>query len=543
MSTDCEDWDIESDVLVVGSGAAAFSAALTAAAWGCRVVVLEKEDRLGGTTAKAGATFWIPNNRLMREEGLSDPRDDALRYMARLSYPQLYDPCDDRLGLSPQHYDLIAGFYDQGSAMVDHHCRIGAMDIEIDLETPDYHADLPEDKAPRGRHLRPRGIAEAGGAVTGGELLVGRMNDVAEGLGVRVLTGHRVSEILRSDAGEVIGLEVRVGRRTVLARAQRAVIFGSGGFAHNPELRLAYLRGPIFGGCAAASSTGDFIRMGLGAGAALGNMSNAWWSQVPLEVALNTGPTIKDVWMPFGDSMIQVNRYGRRVVNEKMVYNERGQVHHYWNASKREYPNLLLFMIYDDAVANRPGPATSMRQPVPAAGEKAGYVISGQTWEDLATNLRQRLASLARATGGVQLDDSFEAELALTVERFNGFAWTGRDLDFGRGETPIQQAWNGPPRHADSPNPTMHPFAPDGPYHAIILAGGALDTKGGPIVNARAQVLDREGQPIPGLYGAGNCIAAPAGQAYWSAGGTIGPALTFGYIAGLEAASEPVKRA
>jgi 3-oxosteroid 1-dehydrogenase len=540
VTTGYEDWDIEADALVVGSGAAALSAALTAAARGCRVVVLEKEDRIGGTTAKAGATFWVPNNRLMREAGLADPRDDALRYMARLSYPQLYDPSDETLGLRQAHYDLIAAFYDHGAVMFDHHCRIGALDVELDLETPDYHADLEEDKAPYGRHLRPRGIAEAGGA-TGGELLVRRMDEVAKGLGVRVLTGHRAAEILRSDAGEVIGLEVRVGRRTVLARSQRAVIFGSGGFVHNPDLRLAYLRGPIFGGCAAHSSTGDFVRMGLNAGAALGNMSNAWWSQVPLEVVLRTGPTIKDVWMPFGDSMIQVNRFGRRVVNEKMVYNERGQVHHYWDPSKREYPNLLLFMIYDDAVANHPGPFTSMRQPVPLAGEKAGYVVSGQTWSELVANLDQRLASLVDHTGGVRLDVGFEAELARTIERFNSFAWTGRDLDFGRGDTPIQLAWNGPPRHPNSPNPTMHPFATVGPYHAIILAGGALDTKGGPVINARAQVLDREGEPIAGLYGAGNCIAAPVGQAYWPAGATIGPALTFGYIAGMEVASERVK--
>ena len=90
-------------------------------------------------------------------------------------------------------------------------------------------------------------------------------------------------------------------------------------------------------------------------------------------------------------------------------------------------------------------------------------------------------------------------------------------------------------------NPTMAPISSTGPYHCILVCGGTLDTKGGPKINARAQVIDSQGRPIPGLYGAGNCIASPAGQAYWSGGGTIGPAITFGYLAGLHAAQDTVK--
>jgi succinate dehydrogenase/fumarate reductase flavoprotein subunit len=319
------------------------------------------------------------------------------------------------------------------------------------------------------------------------------------------------------------------------------VVFASGGFAHNAELAATYLRGPIFGGCAAGTNTGDLVRIAASIGAALGNMSNAWWSQVVVETAMN-GPTIKDVWLPFGDSMIQVNRHGQRAVNEKMVYNERSQVHFLWSAHGREYPNLLMFMIYDDAVANAPGGMSSMRQPVPLAGQNAQYVIIGDTWEDLARNIDIRLEELSALTGGLRLAADFTTELRRSVARFNEFAEKGRDLDFHRGETPIQVAWHGRPRREDMPNPTMHAFADRGPYHAIILGAGALDTKGGPRIDPDGRILSVDGAPIPGLYGAGNCIAAPAGQAYWSAGATIGSALTFGYLAGKHVATAPVNR-
>jgi 3-oxosteroid 1-dehydrogenase len=124
-----------------------------------------------------------------------------------------------------------------------------------------------------------------------------------------------------------------------------------------------------------------------------------------------------------------------------------------------------------------------------------------------------------------------------TIDRFNSFAEKGTDPDFGRGVTPIEVAWASP-RRKGVKNPCLAPFADHGPYHCMIVGAGALDTKGGPRVNGRAQVLDHAGKPIPGLYGAGNCIASPMGQGYPGAGGTIGPAVTFGYLAGLNGAKE-----
>ena len=238
--------------------------------------------------------------------------------------------------------------------------------------------------------------------------------------------------------------------------------------------------------------------------------------------------------------MVFVNKYGVRVVNEKITYNERTQAHFHWDATHREYANLVLMMVYDSAVAGNPT-NWPFRYPVPLPGTQSPFVISGNTIPELAQAIDARLATYADRTGNYRLDSSFAGNLQATIDRFNGFAAAGKDDDFHRGETPIQVAWNGPARAGNTKNPTMFPLSASGPYFCILIGGGTLDTKGGPKVNTKAQVLSTKGTPIPGLYGAGNCIASPSAQAYWSAGGTIGPALVFGYIAGINAAAEPVK--
>jgi hypothetical protein len=269
-------------------------------------------------------------------------------------------------------------------------------------------------------------------------------------------------------------------------------------------------------------------------------MNHAFWAQNAFEQAMQNTSVPNDIWMPYGDSMVLVNRYGRRIVNEKMIYNERTQSHFAWDGDKGEYPNLVQFMVYDDGVA-KDARKWAFRDPIPMPGVDSPLVVHGATWSELATNLDARLAKYAASTGGVKLDSAFASTLQSTINRFNGFAAAGKDQDFARGETPIALAWNGPARAGNTANPTMYPFTASGPYHAILIGGGTLDTNGGPKINAKSQVIDSAGRPIPGLYGAGNCIASPAGQAYWSAGGTLGPALTFGYIAGLNASQEPVK--
>jgi hypothetical protein len=332
----------------------------------------------------------------------------------------------------------------------------------------------------------------------------------------------------------VVGLEARTGTRTVLVGARGGVVFTSGGFLHDPRLVLDHLRGPVLGGAAVQQATGDFVRIAGEIGAPLGNMAHAWWDQCVVELAARHRSTTGDVYSAFGDSMIMVNRFGVRCVNEKAPYNERGQAHFVWDPYRGEYPNLLMFMIWDEGVRTSPE-RTIFRWPVPLDDRPRHYIATADTFEELAVELGARLERLSSFTGGVRLDQSFVANLEATVARFDRYAEQGHDPEFARGATPIEQRWAGPARDG-MPSGTMHPFSPTGPYHCVILGPGALDTKGGPLTDGTGRVLDTSFTPIPGLYGAGNCVASPAGQAYWGPGGTIGPAVTFGHLAARHAA-------
>lgn len=550
MTDDLTDdlFDFDADVIVVGTGGAGFSAAITAAVAGASVVMFERNDHIGGTTGASGGTAWIPNNKSLRDQGKEDPRDFALKYMCRLAYPQYYFAGHRTLGLPEDAYELIATFYDTGYKTIDYLTEAGVFDLMADTRKPDvdnpmempsgnllagfpdYGAELEEETLPTGRHLFPR---------PGTPGMVEQLETGAAKHGVKVVLSHQVRGLLKNEDGEVTGLELQYGHLARLARARKAVVFASGGYSHNAELVRRYLPGRVYGTCSTLGAQGDFVRIGVEANAQLGNMKNAWFKQVPLEAALRS-PTPPSVWLPWGDAMIHVNKYGRRVVDEKMPYHDRSQAHAVYDPTKREYPNLLLFMIYDDRVATSESRA-GMRQPLPAPGEPIPeWIIKGDTWEDLIATVDSKLAEHAGEIAGLRLDPSFRENLAGTIERFNGFAETGVDLDFGRGNAPIGRAWNGPNREG-SPNPTMAAFAPEGPYYCIIVCAGILDTNGGPVINPKAQVIDGGGNPIPGLYGAGNCIASPAGQSYWGPGATIGLGITYGHIAGLNAAAEPEK--
>lgn len=534
------EWAMEADVICVGSGAAACSAAVTATHLGDQVILLEKSPIFGGTTRRSGGVAWIPNNFTLKQNGQADDETKCLQYMARYAYAERFQADSPTLGLEPRELALLQAFYRNGAKAVDTFQELEASHF-IRFELPggvgpsaDYAPSLPENHLPKGRSIWPDPAVNGGR----GSAIVDGMIAWLQERGGKALTDHPVVELIQEE-GRVIGVIAEHQGQRLNIRARKGVIFGTGGFAHNPELTRRYQRA-LYGACAAPGSTGDFIGMATQVGAALGRMDSAWRSEVVLESALQNSVVGAGVNIPPADSMILVNKHGKRVVNEKRNYNDRTRVHQVWDAVSVDYPNQLLFMVFDQRAMDVFGG----NYPIPADIHEVSYVISGATLAELQSNLQQRLDSLAKQIPPYPLAESFADNLGQTLKRYNEFARNGKDDDFNRGGHPAEiewQAYFSRPRAGmedqvgDMPNATMHPFADKGPYYAVIIAPGALDTNTGPLTNEHAQVLDGNGQPIPGLFGAGNCIASPTGEAYMGAGGTIGPALTFGYIAATTA--------
>lgn len=543
---DSPEWDHVTDVLVVGTGVAGGAAALAATRAGAEVILLDKAEHPGGTTASSGGGMWIPNNSFLQARGVHDDRDTCIRYMARSAYPALYKAGHPTLGLPANRLALIESFFDHAAGVIDEIMADGVLDFEP-YHFPDYYSDLPE-AVSWGHSVTPRLPADwKRGDPGGGELLASSLRTAAESRGARTRLDSRVVDLVTNADDEVVGVLVHHRRTTELIGARRGVVFGSGGFLHDPGLAREWLRGPVFGGAAAATSTGDFVGIAARAGAQLGNMTQAWWDQVVLEQALRKPQTSRDIFNVYGDAMIVVNRHGLRIMNEKAPYTDRGQAHFHWDGGRHEFPNRVTFMIFDDRVRsgdNRHLPgihgSRMARFPVPFPGEQPDYLISGDTWDELAIAISDRLGALAPELGEVRLSEEFVPALTATVARFNDHAEAGHDPDFQRGRTLIELAWAAP--EGASAADTMAPFAPTGPYHCVILGAGAIDTKGGPVTDGCGRVLTASGEPIPGLFGAGNCVASPSGQAYWGPGTTIGLGITFGYLAGRAAAGEAPRK-
>ena len=355
--------------------------------------------------------------------------------------------------------------------------------------------------------------------------------------------------VVVEDDGAVVGVRAATedGARTF--RARQGVVFATGGFTHDDELRRNFLPAVVVSGCAAPSIEGDFVHIATALGLPLRNMNYAWMAPIPFEIALQGSPHLSGIFAVPGDSMIWVDKYGNRVVNEKAIYNELAMSFLVFDPGKMEYPRYLMFMIWDartadlwKAVEANP-PTTPSRLPLDNYGNVIFddfHLIKGETLDELTTAIERRLEHLAPHTGGFRLGESFRVNLPRAVGRFNELAASGRDSDFHRGENPVELIFNGPERPGnDTGNPTMYPISESGPYYATLICAGTLDTKGGPPANPSGQVLGVDGEPVEGLYAVGNCAANPSGQAYLAGGGTIGPYFTFAYLAAEHVARRP----
>jgi succinate dehydrogenase/fumarate reductase flavoprotein subunit len=535
-------WDREADVVVVGTGVAGSSTAINCADLGASVIMLEKADTTGGTSAKSAAGAMVPNNRYLQEAGQEDPRQDFISLLARVGRPLLYDPADPHFGLPAWEFELIETYYDHAAEAWAHMEQLGAMKT---MHTPEWstYNELPQDKSPFGRVMFNQ---DDHGELTNGRGAIDRMQATAKDLGVELVLGFRVDGVYVNDAGEVVGVRGVEGGETKSIRATKAVVFATGGFTHSERYAREYLNGQYVGGCAARTSTGDIIPIAKALGVPLYHMHSAWGAPVVYEQALDEDPALIANFSLQGDSVFSVNKYGRRVCNEKATYNDRTQSHFPWDPARAEYPNFLQFAVLDQRTRERYSSKGLLDHQagnfVPEVGQTSKYFLQGDTLADLAEAFAERLRAHAHEHGGIELSEDFVANLEATFARFNDFARTGVDEDFHRGDSAIELLMHGG-RQDDNElsNETMFPLSEEGPYYGTILAPGSIETKGGPKVNPRLQVLDGNEEPVPGLYGVGNCMASASGQAYWSGGSTWGPYLTFGYVAARSIVAEPAK--
>ena len=534
----------ETDVIVIGSGAAGLAAALSARHAGADVVILERSEKLGGTTAMSGGVPWIPCNHHMHEVGTSDSREAALTYMRRQSLGRMDD-------------EMIETYVDQGADVIKF---IEAQtDIRFRaLKWPDYHPELPGGTFGRSLsaglfpgnklgELRPRlrssltfpipvssndledGVDIFDPAIIGDRLekgLVGVGNALVAGLtasvvekGVRILFGMRAQSLVIHE-GAVTGVAGSNEGEPFKMRARRGVIIASGGFEWNAGLVKDLLRGPHDGAASPPDNEGDGLLMAAEAGAALANTDEAWWMpimKIPGE-EYEGNPAIRfavtELTKP---GSIMVNRKGQRFMNEACNYNDLGRSFFQFDPQTFDYPNREAWIIFHQAYLDKyPVLTRYPGDPLP------NWMIQGATLRALAEQI------------GVDADG-----LEHTVEQFNRSAREGSDPAFHRGESQYDRYhgdWS-----LDGALQTVGPLD-QAPYYACRVYPGVLGTKGGPKISVRAEVQNLRGGNIPGLYAAGNAAASITGMAYPGAGGTIGPALVFGHIAGREAAVRTNRR-
>ena len=538
-------WDVEVDVLVVGSGGAGITAALSAHDAGAKVMLLEKTALVGGTTAVSGGVIWVPNNHHMPEAEIDDSWDEARRYVCRLAdgrsddslidaflraAPEMLRYLEDRTPLAMQPLARYPDYHPEFDGG-----KLGGRSLDPGLfdttELGPYKDKLRKspifgmtamtvnEATEWGVFAKPMqlpfkllGERFKKRLVCYGAALVGALLKALLDRGIEPQLDTAASELVVDD-GKVIGLIATCGDREMRIAARRGVVLASGGFEWSKELNAQFLGGQLTHPNSPPANEGDGLKMAMSVGADLANMSEAWWCpsvMIPGEEydgrQLNRG----DFATRSLPHSIIVNRRGQRFVNEAHNYNDMMKPFFHFDPVSYERPNLPAWLIFDQSYMDSYALQTCMPgMPTPE------WVTKADNLADLADQL------------GVD-----GPGLEATVQRFNGFAERGCDEDFRRGES-VYDHFYGDPDH--EPNPNLGTIA-KAPFYALQVFPGAIGTKGGTRVNERAQVIDVHGRPIEGLYAAGNVMAGITGPGYPGAGSTIATAMTFGYIAGNDAA-------
>jgi len=534
------EFDRSHDVVVLGSGCAGMISALAAADAGADVALLEKAELLGGTTALSSGVAWLPGNKYQDENGVSDSAEDGRAYLTALSNGLIL----------PEFTDAFVSTVNEMLAWTEERTPLR---MRLVPGYPDYHPEFVGGKPGGGRSTEASlfsfdELGEWADRFLGfrrsmyvGETPVGggtgfltpeeeerradqRLEGLGRGLlgallkglldhGVRVETGAEAVRLV-TDSGRVVGVELADGTRV---GARRGVVLATGGFERNPELVAAFLRGPLSHSPGAPTNTGDGLRMAMQVGAQLGVMREAWW------VPVVTIPGFEgEQYSGHGVQLVQrertlprtimVNAEGRRFTNEAANYNALGAAFHTFHPTRFAYENQPAWVLFDQGFIDAYG-----GYGVPPGGPAPAWFESGETLEELA----EKVGLPARA-------------LRATVDRWNELSDQGHDDDHGRGDS-AYDGWCGDRKLYPGPMATLGRID-NAPYFAAPIHSSSLGTKGGPRTTVDCEVLDVEGRPIPGLWAVGNVMAAPTGMVYGGAGGTLGPAMVFGYRCGRSVA-------
>ena len=554
-------WDKSVDFLVIGSGAAGLTAAVCAHDLGGETLVVEKAPHYGGTTACSGGVVWVPNNPLMQQLGISDSSEEALQYLETVtrgtstterlrSYvdtaPRMMRFMLDNSRVRFACLDDYPDYYPEveGGKLGGRSCEPASFDaLQLGDEFRRLYPRPAVKQVPLGgrvlfgaadghriltgdinsawfmfkglvsyyTNFRARRQGLKNTALTLGPALIGALRLSLMDRGVPLWLGTPLKELF-TEGGRVVGALVEKDGEAFRIEAKRGVLIAAGGFEASGEKRQQYQQAPTSGKWTGGSqfNTGDTIDPGVGVGASLDLMDDAWWC--PCVVA--PYPEQSPAWiMVFGKSSpgsVIVNTAGKRFMNEAATYND--VVKTMYKTNTPENSTIPAHLIFDKSYRKRYACGPMLPFPDAFLNKKLqnGFYKKDATLEGLARKI------------GVDPEG-----LVDTVRRYNRFAETGKDEDFGRGESPQDLYYAG---QSDLPNPTIGPVA-EPPFYAVEIYPGDLGTKGGFRTDARARVLTEADEPIPGLYAAGNCSAAVMGRTYAGAGATIGPAMTFGFLA------------
>ena len=545
----------EVDVVVVGAGTGML-AAITAAEEGLTVLVVEKSEHVGGSTALSGGGFWIPGNSILAEDGRREDPERVRTYLRAATKGEVTD-------------ERWQSHIDHGPAAVEVLRRRTPLAFQVMAEYADYFPELPGGSAtgracePKPFDLKrlgtdrsmilpptmsapfpmpitgkgykwtnlvartPKGLVSTmlavgqgvGGAAIGREYAAGGQALAAgllaglRSLGVPVWTSSPLKDLVVED-GRVVGVVVATGGKDLTVRARKGVVLASGGFDRNAEMRHTYQSEAVDGSWSLGTTadTGEVIRIAESHGADLAFMDAAWWfPSIPLPDG-QMGVMLAERSLP---GQIIVNGHGRRFMDEAVNDMTAGQI--ITGKHTAEDPHIPAWIVFDQRYRNRYlfGAGLFPRQPLPQAWYDAGIAKKGATVEDLAVELAM-------------------PELPATVDRFNLLAAAGRDDDFGRGDSAYDRYYGDP---TVSPNPCLGPID-KGPFYAVQVVPGDLGTCGGVRADRYARALRADGSVIEGLYAIGNAAGNAFGRVYPGPGATVGQGLSFGYVAAQHAAGK-----